>query len=51
MKNLIINIIEDIEPYMDDDSGYYIPRDELDKAAELILELWEFGHTWETKKE
>lgn len=49
MKKLLINIIEDIEPYALDDSGLHIPPSEIERVAEEILKLWEFGHTWEVK--
>lgn len=51
MKQSIINIIEDVNPFMYDDSGFYYPEHELDKAAEAILKLWEFGYTWEIKND
>ncbi len=51
MKRKLEAIIEDIQPHMLDDSGYYIPQHELDKATEAILKLWEFGYTWEIKND
>ena len=50
MKRLLEDIIENIEPYALDDSDLYIPREEVDKAVEAILKLWEFGYTWEIDK-
>lgn len=47
IKNKLIDIMEDIEPYAHDDSGLYIPLEELEKAAEKIMELWDMGFTYE----
>lgn len=49
MRFLLRDIIEDIEPWSLDDSDLHIPEEEIEKAVERILKLWEFGHTWEIK--
>lgn len=49
MKRLLMDIIEDVEPFALDDSDLHIPRKELERVAENVLKLWEFGHTWEVK--
>ena len=47
IKQKLISIMEEIEPYAHDDSGLYIPSEELEKAAEKIMKLWDMGFVYE----
>lgn len=48
IRQIIYDIIEDIEPYALDDSDLHIPVKEIEKATDRILELWDKGFTYDT---
>lgn len=47
IKNTVVGIIEDIEPYALDDSDLHIPRGEIEKAAERIMKLLDQGFVYD----
>lgn len=47
IKNRIIAILEDIEPVALDDSDLHIPNEEIEKAAEAIMKLWDQGFVYD----
>lgn len=49
IKNIVVDIIEDIEPFALDDSGLHIPPEEIERAAEQIMKLWDQGFVYDIK--
>lgn len=52
IRQIVRDIIEDIEPEALDDSGLWIPPlwippNEVDKAADRIMELWDKGFVYD----
>lgn len=47
IRQIVRDIIEDIEPEALDDTGLWIPPSEIDKAADRIMELWDKGFVYD----
>lgn len=48
IRQVLYDIIEDIEPEALDDSGLHIPPSEIEKAVDRIMKFWDKGFTYDT---